>query len=46
MKEEVVKHHIRTNLDKIYTKKYRFNLGLGFRTWKYVNLYNRIKLWT
>ena len=31
---------------KIYTKTYKFNAGVGFRIWRYVNLDKRIILWT
>ena len=45
MKEEVFKARIRGNLDKIYTKKYKFNAGFAFRAWRYVLLEKRITLW-
>ena len=46
MKEEIFKARIRSNLEKIYVKSYRFNLGVGFRIWRYVYLKRWIKEWT
>jgi hypothetical protein len=46
MKEELFNLRIRTNLEKIYVKTYRFNLGLGFRNWRYVLLEKHVQIWT
>lgn len=46
MKEKLYHERIKDNLLKIYTKTYKFNAGVGFRIWRYVNLDKRIILWT
>lgn len=45
MREQLEKDRLRNNLDKIYTNMWRFNAGLGFRTWRYVLLQKRIDVW-
>jgi hypothetical protein len=45
MKQEVFNAKLRKKLDRIYTKKYRYNIGFGFQTWRLVYLNKMIKIW-
>lgn len=46
MKQEVFNAKLRKKLDRIYTKKYRYNLAFGFQTWRLVYLNNSIRVWS
>jgi hypothetical protein len=46
MKQEVFNAKLRKKLDRIYSKKYRYNLSFGFQTWRLVYLNNSIRIWS
>lgn len=46
MREENFNAKLRRKLETIYTKKYKYNLGFGFHTWRLVYLNNLIRIWS